>query len=395
MAGSFDFCLFSERVVLPDLVAPRFLGIRGGRIEAVLEAPPAGSRVEDLGRAWLCPGLIDVHTHGLGGVAVDGIRPEGLEVLADQYPRHGVTAFVLSTLAGPEARLRETLAVGEVSPPGAAFLGFHLEGPFLNPAWSGAHDPRFCRPATRDEAGRLHRAANGRLRCVTLAPEVDPDLDVVRFFSDRGVVVSLGHSGADADLVRRAVRAGATTVTHLFNAMKPFHHREPGLVGAALHEKALACEIICDGVHVADTALCLALQVKGAGGCLLVSDSIPATGLPDGDHTLGGRPIRVRRGEARMDDGRLAGSTLTLDRAVVNAAQLEGVSMAEAVRMASTVPAVVMGEADRGRIAVGCRADLVVLDDRGACMTRVEGRTVWRRPGWNQEKVGSAEPPFS
>ncbi len=381
MGGSFDFGLFSERVIQPDSVAPRFLGIRRGRIEAVLDAPPAGERTEDLGRAWLGPGLIDVHTHGLGGVAVDGIRPEGLEVLADQYPRHGVTAFLLSTLAGPETRLRETLTVGEVSPRGAAFLGFHLEGPFLNPDWSGAHDPRFCRSATLDEAGRLLQAARGRLRYVTLAPEVDPDLEVVRFFADHGVVVSLGHSGADAATVRRAVRAGATTVTHLFNAMKPFHHREPGLVGAALSEKALTCEIICDGVHVADTALGLALQIKGPEGCLLVSDSIPATGLPDGDHALGGRPIRVHHGEARLNDGRLAGSTLTLDRAVVNAARLAGVSMAEAVRMASAVPAAVMGEADRGRVAVGCRADLVVLDDRGACATWVEGRPMWRRPG--------------
>ncbi|MBN2491220.1 MAG: N-acetylglucosamine-6-phosphate deacetylase [Planctomycetes bacterium] len=346
-------------------------------------AAPAGAACEAFGEAWIAPGFIDVHMHGLAGVAVEDIDEAGLRTVAAVLARHGVTAFLLSAVAAPAAWLCRTLeaVAGLPEVPGAVCLGIHLEGPFLDPAWAGAQDAGHCRPADRAEAERMERAAGGRLRSVTLAPEHDPELEVTRYFASRGVVVSLGHSAARHDVAVRAARAGATTVTHLFNAMPPFHHREPGLVGAALTEPGLVPELICDGVHLADAAVALAVRCRGARGCLLVSDAIPAAGLADGEHALGGRPVLVRGGVARTPEGRLAGSTLTLDRAVLNAARAAGIPLGEAARMAGEVPARVLGDRDRGRLEPGRRADITVFDETGVRLTLVGGRDVWRAGG--------------
>ena len=262
--------------------------------------------------------------------------------------------------------------------PHPGFLGIHLEGPFLDPEWAGAQDPGACVPASLDDARALFSAGGSVLRSLTLAPEHDPDLAVTRFLAEQGVVVSIGHSAADPAQVRRAVEAGASTVTHLFNGMPCFHHRSPGLVGAALTEPGLVCELIADGVHMDAVALGLAVSVKGWSRCLLVSDSIPPAELPDGDYSLGSTPIRMEGGVARTREGRLAGSTGSLDRAVLWTAEAAGVPVDVAARMASQVPAGVLGDPSRGRLEVGCRADLVVFDESGVRLTVVGGETVWQ-----------------
>jgi len=385
MSGCSDFCLFSDRVILPDREGPFHVRIREGRIASVQEAPPPGIRVESFDGAWLAAGFIDLHSHGLAGIGVtaDALEGGGVTALSRAHARHGVTAYLLSTMTAPEAELVDVLTAAARASARAAsptFLGIHLEGPFLNPAFAGAQDSRYCRPADVSEADRLLRAGEGVVRSLTLAPEQDtPELALVRRLAERGVVVSLGHSAADLDTARRAADAGATTVTHLFNAMPPLHHRRPGLVGAALSDDALVCELICDGVHLEPAVVALAVRAKGASRCVLVSDSIPATGLSDGEHRLGNTAVQVRDGIARTPEGRLAGSTLTLDRAVLNTARWAGISVATAARMAGQVPATVLGDDQRGRIAAGRRADLVAFDDQGVRMTMVGGEVVWRR----------------
>ena len=382
-SGASDLFLCAEHVVRPDGEGPGCVRIREDRIADVLAAAPAGARSEAFGEAWIAPGFIDLHMHGLAGVAVEGIDDAGLRTVAATLARHGVTAFLLSTMAAPEDRLRRTLraVAGLPGVPGAVCLGVHLEGPFLSPDRAGAQDSGHCRPADPGEAARLLEAGGGKVRAVTLAPEHDRDLAVTRYLAGRGIVVSLGHSAAPYETVVAAARAGASTVTHLFNAMPPFHHREPGLVGAALTEPGLIPELIADGVHLDDAAIALAVRCRGSRGCMLVSDSIPATGLADGDHALGGRPVRVRDGIARTADGRLAGSTLTLDRAVLRTARAAGIPVAAAARMAGQVPAGVIGDRERGVLAPGRRADLTVFDASGVRLTLVGGRVAWRRAG--------------
>jgi N-acetylglucosamine-6-phosphate deacetylase len=385
MSGCSDFCLFSDRVILPDREGPFHVRVREGRIESVRESPPPGARVESFDGAWLGPGFIDVHTHGLAGVGVtaEALDGGGVTALSRAHAEHGVTAYLLSTMTAPEAELVDVLtaaARAAARAESAPFLGIHLEGPFLSSEFAGAQDPRHCSPADVSEADRLLQAGEGVVRSMTLAPERDsPELAVVRLLAERGVVVSLGHSAADVDTARRAADAGATTVTHLFNAMPPLHHRRPGLVGAALTDDALVCELISDGVHLEPAVVALAVRAKGASRCVLVSDSIPATGLGDGEHRLGSAVIHVRDGIARTPEGRLAGSTLTLDRAVLDTARWAGVPVATAARMASQVPAKVLRDSDRGRIAAGRRADLVAFDEQGVRMTMVGGEVVWRR----------------
>jgi len=385
MPGSSDFGLFSDRVILPDREGPCHVRVRNGRIESVDETRPSGIEVKSFAGAWIGPGFIDLHTHGIAGIGVtaEALDRGGLPTLLQAGARHGVTACLLSTLTAPEAELVDVLAAAVRASERAAspaFLGIHLEGPFLNPEFAGAQDPRHCRPADLSEADRLLDAGAGRVRAVTLAPEQDVvDLAVLRRFVERGVVVSLGHSAADLDTARRAAKAGATTVTHLFNAMPPLHHRRPGLVGAALTEDALVCELIADGIHLEPAVVAFAVRAKGPNGCVLVSDSIPATGLGDGDHALGNKAIQVVNGVARTPEGRLAGSTLTLDRAVLNTVRWAGIPVASAARMASQVPAAILGDSERGRIAPGRRADLVVFDEQGVRMTMVGGEVVWER----------------
>lgn len=382
MTGPVLSRLYSRRVIRPGGAAPGCVHMAAGRITAVTAERPAGAAVVDLGDAWVGPGWIDLHTHGRDGVGGDNLSPERADHLARSFARCGVTAFLLSTVTAPERDLVRALTTAAAAAPtgGAAFLGIHLEGPFLNPACAGAQVGAHCRPADPAEAERLLAAGRGVVRMVTLAPECDPDLAVTRLFVAAGVVVALGHSAADADTVARAVEAGAGVVTHLFNGMPAFHHRRPGLVGAALSHRHLACELIVDGVHLSAEAVRLAVAAKGWERCLLVSDSIPAAGLADGEYLLGERPIRLEGGVARTREGNLAGSTLGLDAAVPNAARAAGVPLDVAARMASTVPARVIGDDSRGVIVPGRRADFTVFDDHGVRMTVVAAEVVHERP---------------
>jgi N-acetylglucosamine-6-phosphate deacetylase len=388
------------------LYAPESLGqgsvlIEGAQIAAVYRAgatPPAGARTIELNGTNLGPGLIDLHVHGVDGVelmpgnaphssqCVD--RPEDGAVvhMARFLARHGVTGFLPTTVT---ASMEATeIAVGRVrramqaQMEGARVLGIHLEGPYLSVERLGAQSPDHCVPPSQASVEHMISLIEGLPCIVTLAPEVPGGLDAIRAFVRAGAVVSIGHTVASAEQAKAAFAAGATQVTHMFNGMPPMHHRRPGVVGTALTTEGVCVELIADGVHLHPTVVRLAIAAKGVEGVLLVSDAMAATGCADGEYVLGPVKVVVRDGEARLESGALAGSTLTLERAVSNVARWTA-DLAAAWQMASLNPAHQLGIADHtGRLAPGYKADLVALDEVGqVVLTMVDGEVVYRRDG--------------
>ncbi len=379
-----DLVLRSARVVTPDGVRGGDVVVREGAIVAV-DPPRADRSAIDLGDRWLLPGFVDVHVHGGAGAQCTTADPDEVRRVARFHAQHGTTALLATTVPAPideliaaTAAVRAAAAAPE--PGAAAVLGAHLEGPFLSSARPGALDPaQFAPPSARD-ADRLLR--DGGVRLLTLAPELPGALDVVRAAVAAGVVVSLGHSDATYVEAAAAVRAGARALTHAFNAMRPLHHREPGVLGAALDLDAVTCEVICDGVHLDPVAVRLLHRLKGAARTTLVTDATEAAGLPDGDYRLGERSIRVAGGRATLlGSVTIAGSTLTMDEALRSTVRWCGVDVAEAARMASTTPAELLGlDHRKGVLAAGRDADVVILD-ADLSLAGVLARGTWaRRP---------------
>lgn len=366
-----DATLFCDaRVVLPDRVLdPGPLLAAGGRIvafgpEAERRAPAHARRVA-LGGAYLAPGLIDAHVHGAGAHDVGDATPEALAAVGAALLKHGVTAYLPTTVACPPRALTAVLEVLTPAlaapPPGAVPLGAHLESNFLAPRFKGAQPEEAL--AAPDDPALLAVIERFRasIRVVTLAPELPGALALVRRLVGWGIRVSVGHTDATYAQVAAAVEAGATRVTHLCNAQRGFHHREPGVLGAGLALDALACELIADGVHVHPAGLKIAYRCKGPDKLMLVSDALRGTGLPPGRYKLGPQETIVDEQVARLPDGTIAGSILTLDRAVGRMVAEAGASVPEAFAMASAAPAADLGLADRGRIQPGYRADLAAF----------------------------------
>ena len=335
----------------PRAGAPR---IRAARRVAL----PAG--------ALLAPGFCDLHVHGAGGAdAADGTAAS-LERLCELHARHGTVALCPTIVSGPvEATLRALAAVRRAAEAeaggGARVLGSHLEGPFLNPRRAGAQPAAELRSPDAALLDELLAAAGPTLRIMTLAPELPGALALVERLAASGVTVAVGHSEASFAQATAAVAAGCRLVTHAFNALAPLHHREPGVLGAALLEPKLYTEVIADGVHVAPAVLTLLRRLK-RGRCALVTDCTAALDAPPGGARLGGRAVAVRDGAGRLADGTLAGSVLTMDRAVANWVRLAGAALPEALAAAARVPYAALGLRGRGRLAAGQPADLVVLD---------------------------------
>jgi N-acetylglucosamine-6-phosphate deacetylase len=384
------------------LYAPEPLGsgsvlIEDARIGAVYPdgtALPADVRTVDLGGAMLGPGLIDLHVHGADGVELMPGKPLAgssndvagdavLVRIARFLARHGVTGFlpttVTASMEATEIAIERVRRARHIPTGGAQVLGVHLEGPFLSAERLGAQSPDYCVPPTGTAVARLISLIEG-LRCiVTLAPEVPGALAAIRAFVQAGVIVSIGHTVADAEQTEAAFAAGASQVTHMYNGMPPMHHRRPGVVGTALVSEGVRVELIADGIHLHPTTVRATIAAKGRDDVLLVSDAMAATGCPDGEYALGPVKVVVSGGEARLESGALAGSTLTLERAVANVARWTG-DLAAAWQMASLNPARQLGIADRvGRLEPGYRADLVAVSDDGqAVLTVVGGEIVYR-----------------
>ncbi len=348
------------RLVLDDAVMPGRLHIEDGRIAAVeLDAAERGGQ-------FIAPGFVDVHVHGWGGHSAMGPEAD-LDGMARALLRRGVTSFLPTAVTASLDRLEEFADrvrgwIPSAPADGSAPLGFNLEGPFLSPARAGAQNPEFIvEPAVVDRA-RLSPLLDG-LRVMTVAPEVRGGLVLIGWLAGRGVVVSLGHSAATLDEARAGYAAGARSTTHLFNAMTGVDHKAPGLAVAALTDDAVWVELIADGQHVHPSLWPIVARAKPDGRLLLVSDALPVAGLGDGRTTLGGLEVEVRGPRAVLaGSDTLAGSVIALDSAVRNLVR-HGFELPVAVAAASRNPLALLGVTDRGRIAVGQRADLVELDD--------------------------------
>ncbi|MFN6200964.1 MAG: N-acetylglucosamine-6-phosphate deacetylase [Acidobacteriota bacterium] len=330
--------------------------------------PEPDSVIIDATGQILMPGFIDTHFHGSGGEDVMAGGVAGLGRIAQSVLRFGTTGFLATTIAARHEELlrsvEETVAARKSAGSGAAILGIHLEGPFMNVAFKGAQPEWGIRDPNLDECEELLLAGGGLVKIMTLAPELPGGLELIRLLVRAGVAPSLGHSTADYDTALAAIEAGATRATHLYNAMSGVHHRKPGLAAACLCEPGIQAEIICDGVHVNPHLIDLAWKAKGPTGLTLVTDATAAQGHGDGIYTLGDFEIEVRGPLCTLRDGvTIAGSVLTMNKAVGNAISFTGMSLVDAAEMAASGPARVCGVADRkGSIEVGKDADFALLN---------------------------------
>lgn len=335
----------------------------------ILDVSPDGSlldeaeEVHDYGDSLLVPGFVDLQVNGAFGVDVAS-EPRRLPELSESLPATGTTAYLPTVISSPESLYDEALpelaAAAKGPNTGAEVLGVHLEGPFVSLEKRGAHAAAHVVPPDPDMLARLLEL--GPVRMLTVAPELDGADDLMSLAATRGVVVSAGHSGASFEDAYETFDRRAAGVTHLFNAMSPLHHREPGIVGAAFAHPRVVCGLICDGLHVHPEMISLAFRMLGPDRIYLATDSTAATGMGPGEYPLATRRVYLDANMARLGSGALAGSLLTMGEAFQNVLAFTGCTIAEAVRMASTTPARLIGEGRRkGRLASGHDADLTIL----------------------------------
>ncbi len=340
------------------------IGTRGER------ALKADARVLDFPGATLAPAFFDVHIHGGAGHDVMEATPAALDTMGRFLASRGTGSFLASTVTAPLDMTLRALSglaklIAKPSREGIARpVGIHLEGPFLSHAKRGVHPPEYLLAPDVATFDRLYEAAEGHVRLITLAPELPGATELTAHATGRGVRVSIGHSDANAAEARKGIASGAKSATHTFNAMRTLDHHEPGILGVALTENAIYAELICDGVHCAPEMARLWWRAKGAERAILVTDAMSAAGMPDGEYQLGGFPVQVANGRA-MARGVLAGSVLTLDRALENLVAFAGARPDDALRAVTTNPAAMIGIGDAGRIAAGMPANLVALDTAG------------------------------
>ena len=369
----------------PAVLEPGYVAVAGGRITAVAAGPPPGAPDIRLADGVLVPGLVDLQVNGYFGIDLAEGDPDGWALVARRLPESGATAFLPTYITAPVAELaaslRKARKIGLAAPTGARILGVHLEGPFLSPARAGAHQRAWIVPPSPGAVAELLAAGQGVLCLVTLAPEIEGALAAIGELVAAGVVVSVGHSDATARQVAGAAGAGARMVTHLFNAQRGLHHREPGVVGQALTDPRLTSGLIVDLAHVA-AEVCAIAFAAAPGRICLVTDAAACAGMPPGRYLLGGEPVELPPGGGApvRADGTLAGSALRMDAALANAVGV-GLGLAEAVAAASRIPADLIGRPDLGRLAPGAAADLVWLgDDLRTRRTWVAGEQVYPGP---------------
>ena len=387
--------LAGARVVTPDgVLSPGWIRLAGDLIEAVGagEARP-GLAVIDLHGQWVLPGFVDMHVHGGGGASFTAGSADDARRAVEFHRGHGTTSVVASLVTAPLAELETRAAMLAGLAAEGVIAGLHLEGPFLSAARCGAQDPRHMIAPDVAVFERLRAAAAGHLKVITIAPELPGATEVIKAAARAGLTVAVGHTDATAAMASAAVDAGATHATHLFNGMRPLHHREPGAVGALLDRDEVTCEVIADGVHLHDTIVRLVARAIGPGRLVLITDAMAAAGMPDGSYRLGSMRVDVAGGVARLAGdtqrapnagrpGAIAGSTATM-ATVFRRAVAAGLPVTDAATATSTTPAHVLGLDDRvGALRPGRYADLVVLDEE------LRLRAVMRRGQWLNPDCG-------
>ncbi|MGA8871608.1 MAG: N-acetylglucosamine-6-phosphate deacetylase [Candidatus Acidiferrales bacterium] len=368
--------IHASRILTPDEeISDGVIVVEGSRIAAIghrdeMRLPPDAVDYVATGMT-VVPGFVDVHIHGAGGHDVMEGDARALDRITSTVARHGTTSIVATTVTAPvEDTCRSLQGIAqyihahenaEGDGLAAEILGIHLEGPFISKARRGVHPADALAKPSVATLGKFIEAADGLMKIVTLAPELPGALELIAAAVAAKIVAAIGHTDADYDQARAAIHAGARHAVHMYNAMRPFEHRDPGVVGAILTDPEVTAEVIADLVHVAGPAIQVLIGTKGFDTVLLVSDGIAATGMPDGKYRLGNFEVSVKDGVARNSEGKLAGSTLTMDRALRNIVGI-GVPLQDAVRMATVLPARRLGLAGKkGIIAVGADADLVAL----------------------------------
>jgi N-acetylglucosamine-6-phosphate deacetylase len=372
--------IHASRILTPEEeISDGVIVVEGSRIAAVghrdeIRVPPGAGDYVATGLT-VVPGFVDVHIHGAGGHDVMEANTRALDRISSTVARHGTTSLVATTVTAPvedTCRSLEGIAryirahenPGETLENdrlGAEILGIHLEGPFISKSRRGVHPADAIAKPSAETLEKFLKASDGLVKILTIAPELPGAMPLIESAVAAGIVVALGHTDADYEQSRAAIHSGARHTVHFYNAMRPFTHRDPGIIGAVLTDPEVTAEVIADGVHVAGPAIQVLIGCKGFDAVLLASDAMAATGMPDGNYRLGNFEVTVKDGVARSAEGKLAGSTLTLDRALRNVVAL-GVPLREAVRMATVLPARRLGLAGKkGIIAVGADADIVAL----------------------------------
>ena len=334
--------------------------------------------------AIVLPGFIDQHVHGAGGSdAMDGTTCD-LAVIADTLAKEGTTSFLATTMTQSKDNIVKALGAVKVyreenREDGARLIGVHLEGPFIAEKHKGAQPLEYIAEPNVETFKEYNDASGGAIKIVTLAPEHPSSKDLIEYLTENNIVSSIGHTDAGYNDVIEAIKRGANNVTHTFNAQKPLHHREIGVVGSAMLLDELNCELIADTIHVSVPAMKLLIKSKGKNNVILITDAMRAKGLPDGESELGGQKVFVRGGEARLQDGTLAGSVLRMNRAIENLVKKVGVSFTDAVDFATINPARLLGiDREFGSIKVGKKADFAVINGNfDIILTIKEGKVLW------------------
>ncbi|HJB52467.1 MAG TPA: N-acetylglucosamine-6-phosphate deacetylase [Candidatus Oscillibacter pullicola] len=361
--------IINGQVYIDHTFQKKTIYIQDGTINLLEADCQTSGTVFDAAGRRIVPGFIDIHTHGAVGVDVNGASAEDLEKIGKFFAKNGTTSWLASILTDTEEQtsraISQCIEYQASAGKGAQLLGIHLEGPFLASEFKGAMPEHLLKKGSADLAASYQRQANGNIRYITVSPEVEGVLELIPRLRELGIVVAMGHSGADYDTAMAAIQAGTAACTHTFNAMAPLHQHRPAIIGAAL-ESDVYCEMICDGLHLHPAIVRLLWKTKGPQRLVAITDSIMAAGLPDGNYHLGVNQVVVEKGDAKLaSDGTRAGSTLTQDRALRNLLSFTGLSLEEILPVLTENPAKLIGVYDRkGSIEDGKDADLVVLDEQ-------------------------------
>ncbi|UNK16038.1 N-acetylglucosamine-6-phosphate deacetylase [Paenibacillus sp. N3/727] len=371
-------------VLLPHQILPSAtVWVTDGKIERIetQEAPQFDEGYEriDGNGMWLIPGMIDVHIHGANGYDMMDGTEASIQEVSHTCATTGCTSFLATSVSSTIDDLLNMIrsvksVIGREQ--GAKIAGIHLEGPYLNPKRKGMQNEKYLRHPDLDEMKLIFQEAGSLIKMVTIAPELPGGLELISYLKDQGAVIAVAHSDATYEEAKEAFGAGASHVTHCFNGMRPIHHRDPGLIVAAFEEPHVSLQAIVDQVHLHPAIIRLMHRIKGPEGMVLITDALQAMGLGDGEYLFGGHHVTVSEGIARLADGTLASSTVTMNEALQLTVENE-ISFTDAVQMASTSPARILGLSNKGKIEIGYDADLVLLNEKYEVQwTMIEGQLV-------------------